>query len=297
MARKLDSFRLWGEATRPKTLWAAIAPVVIGLALSYDEGFWDTTVALLILLVATLIQIGTNFANDYHDGQRGTDKPGERLGPLRLTQSGLVKPKVMRDAYIAIFTTAFILGGYLVYIGGLPILVIGLLSILFGILYTAGPLPLAYVGLGDIFVFIFFGPIATAGTFYLQSGTFTATSIIAGIGPGLLSTALLTVNNLRDRVSDALSGKKTLAVRFGENFAKLEYFICITGAASMPLVLILRDQRHPYLFLPSLIFFLAFPAFKVILSEPVSAGLNSVLALTGRLLLIYSISFAVGWLL
>jgi 1,4-dihydroxy-2-naphthoate octaprenyltransferase len=288
---------LWVGATRPKTLWAAVAPVIIGLTLSYDDGYFDSLVALLTLLCAILIQVGTNFANDYYDGLRGSDKPSDRLGPLRLTQSGLVKPEVMHRAYISIFIIAVILGCYLISIGGWPILVIGFLSILFGILYTSGPLPLAYIGLGDIFVVIFFGPVASTGAYYLQSGYFSSTAIVAGIAPGLLSTALLTVNNLRDRESDALSNKKTLAVRFGGKFAKIEYLLCITGASSIPIILLSQDQHHPYIFIASIIFFLAFPAFKVILSQPVSNELNKVLALTGKLLLMYSIAFMVGWLL
>jgi 1,4-dihydroxy-2-naphthoate octaprenyltransferase len=297
MAVKNKPLSLWVGATRPKTLWAAVAPVIIGLTLSYDDGYFDLLVALLTLSCALLIQVGTNFANDYYDGLRGSDKPSDRLGPTRLTQSGLVKPEVMRAAYVAIFIVAVLLGCYLIYIGGWPILIIGFFSILFGILYTSGPMPLAYIGLGDVFVIIFFGPVASAGAYYLQSGYFSTTAITAGIAPGLLSTALLTVNNLRDRVSDARSNKKTLAVRFGERFAKMEYLLCITGASSIPIILLLNNRDHPYIFMASSIFFLAFPAFKVILSQPVSSELNKVLALTGKLLLTYSIAFALGWLL
>lgn len=291
------SLPLWVGATRPKTLWAAVAPVLIGLALSYRAGFFKPAAALVTLLCALFIQVGTNFANDYHDGMRGSDRPVDRLGPVRLTQSGRIKPVVMRNAYIFLFILAFIFGCYLVYIGGWPILLIGLLSILFGILYTAGPWPLAYMGLGDIFVLVFFGPVATAGAYYIQTGDFSSIVLVAGLAPGFLSTALLTVNNLRDMEADARSNKRTLAVRFGKTFAKIEYIFCIGTASVIPLILMIFGHKDSLVFIASFIFFLAFPAFKVILFQPVSNNLNRILALTGKLLLIYSIAFVFGWLL
>ena len=189
--------KIWITASRPKTLWAAFSPVIIGTAMAYGEGKVHWLSAFLAAVGAILIQIGTNFSNDYYDYFRGVDKK-ERLGPLRVTQAGLVKPETMKRATILIFSLAFISGLYLIYRGGWPVLIIGLLSILFGILYTAGPYPLGYNGLGDIFVLIFFGLVAVGGTYYVQALEINKLVLLAGLSPGLFSTAILTVNNLRD---------------------------------------------------------------------------------------------------
>ncbi|RMH90898.1 MAG: 1,4-dihydroxy-2-naphthoate polyprenyltransferase, partial [Calditrichaeota bacterium] len=251
--------------------------------------------ALVALFCAILIQIGTNFANDYYDYVQGADT-GERLGPTRVTQAGLVPPETMKRAFVVVFGLAFVAGMYLVWRGGWPILAIGLLSILFGILYTGGPYPLGYHGLGDIFVLIFFGPVAVGGTYYVQALTITPEALLIGVGPGLISTALLTVNNLRDIHTDRETGKRTLAVRFGEGFARMEYLLCIVVAALLPPAAALIHGNHPGAFLTLLTPLIALPAIRTVFRESGTPVLNKTLAETGRLLFIYSLLFTVGWI-
>ncbi|MCK4632989.1 MAG: 1,4-dihydroxy-2-naphthoate polyprenyltransferase [candidate division Zixibacteria bacterium] len=287
---------LWVLAARPKTLWAAVAPVMIGTALAYSDRseFW--LAALAALLGAVLIQIGTNFANDYFDYNKGADT-SQRLGPVRVTQAGLVSPGTMKRATVIVFTMALLVGVYLVWRGGWPVVVIGLLSILFGVLYTAGPFPLAYNGLGEIFVLIFFGPVAVAGTYYVQALTITPEAIIAGLAPGLFSVAILAVNNLRDIVGDRASGKKTLAVRFGVRFARWEYATAVIVAVLVPLLLVLRQPDHRWALLSLFALPIAVPTVASVLRGTEGRALNDTLAVTGRLLLFFSVLFSIGWLL
>lgn len=286
----------WILAARPKTLWAAFAPVLIGTALAYDAGQFHFLSALVAMLGALLIQIGTNFANDYYDYIKGSDTK-ERLGPTRATAAGLVKPNSMKKAFILVFIFAAILGSYLIFRAGLPIVIIGGLSILFAIFYTAGPFPLGYNGLGDIFVFSFFGLVAAGGTYYVQALDINAIVIGAGIAPGLFSTAILTVNNLRDVFQDRAAGKKTLAVRLGIRFARAEYLFCIVGACLMPFVLVLAQRDHYYCLFSALTIFMAIPSIKKIYKEQPGEGFNIVLAQTGKYLLIFSVLFSIGWIL
>ena len=208
--------QVWLSAIRPKTLGAAVSPILIGTTMAFADGKGHALAALAALLGALLIQIGTNFSNDYYDYIKGADTE-ERLGPVRVTQSGQVRPKTMLRNFVMVFGLATLVGIYLVFRGGWPVVIIGILSIASGILYTGGPWPLGYLGLGDLFVLIFFGPVAVAGTFYVQALEITPVVIFAGLGPGLLATALLAVNNLRDEPTDKKVGKLTLAVRFGQN--------------------------------------------------------------------------------
>ncbi len=291
-----SKWQIWIQASRPKTLWAAVAPVIIGTAMAFADGKGHWPSALLATLGAVLIQIGTNFANDYFDFHKGADE-GERLGPLRVTQAGLVSPATIKRATVLVFTLAFLSGLYLIWRGGLPILIIGLLSILFGVLYTGGPYPLGYYGLGDIFVLIFFGLVAVGGTYYVQAREIHWYVLVAGIAPGLFSTALLTVNNLRDIYSDREAGKRTLAVRFGETFARFEYLFCIVVASLMPVVLVALTGRHWLSLLASLVMVAAMGSMRIILKEKPGRIFNQVLADTGKWLLIYSLLFSLGWVL
>lgn len=288
--------KIWIEAARPKTLPAAAAPVIMGSAMAFHDRVLNLPAALAALFAALLIQIGTNLANDYFDHAKGADTE-ERLGPTRATQAGFVTPQTMKFAFILTFSLAFVIGMYLVYRGGWPVLLIGLLSILFGILYTGGPYPLGYNGLGDIFVLIFFGPVAVGGTYYVQAITINQVVLLAGLAPGLISTAILTVNNLRDINTDANAGKRTLVVRFGVGFAKYEYTFSITAACLLPLLLIYLTSENFYSVLSLFAMIPAIPGMKTILNDKHDIALNKVLADTGKVLFVYSIIFSVGWII
>jgi 1,4-dihydroxy-2-naphthoate octaprenyltransferase len=287
---------IWIEAARPKTLWAAVAPVVIGTALACDEGGFASLPAIAALVGAILIQIGTNFANDYYDFTKGADE-GERLGPTRATQAGLVAPESMKRATMIAFALAIGVGVYLVYVGGWPIVTIGLLSVFFGVIYTAGPFALGYKGLADLFVLLFFGPVAVGGTYYVQTLTITPEVLILGLAPGLLSVALLTVNNLRDIDNDRQSGKRTLAVRCGQRFAQGEFVACLVLACFIPTIVHWYRGGHPFIQLMPLLLLGSIPALKILFGYTDGRQLNQVLAATGKLLIFQAVLFSILWLL
>ncbi len=289
------SLSVWILAARPKTLPAAAAPVLIGCALSVGDGFFALVPSIAALGAALLIQIGTNYANDYYDFVKGTDTAA-RLGPTRATQAGLVTPSQIKKAIAVVFGMALLVGLYLVLRCGWPILVIGLLSIAFGLLYTGGPYPLGYNGLGDIFVLIFFGPVAVAGTYFVNTHEFSAFSVVAGLTPGLFSVGLLTINNLRDMDNDRVSGKRTLQVRFGRAFARWEFLLCLLVAHIVSAAMCVSEGR----WLGLIAFVTIVPS--VILIRKVFAmvegsALNNALATTGRLLFLHSLLFSIGWIL
>jgi len=214
----------------------------------------------------------------------------------RGTQAGLVTPAAMKTATKFVFLMAILCGTYLVWRAGWPIVIIGGLAILFGLMYTGGPYPLGYNGLGEIFVLIFFGPVAVAGTYYVQTLTISEPAIMAGLAPGLMSVAILAVNNLRDIDGDRMAGKRTLAARFGRRFARIEYVLAIVVAAAIPVLMYLCYHDHPFAMLTVLVIPLAVPTIgKVYFSS--GRDLNPALAATGQLLLTYSLLFAIGWLL
>lgn len=287
--------QVWILAARPKTLPAAVAPVLIGTAMAHTGGGIHWISAVAAMLGALLIQIGTNFANDYFDFKKGTDN-GERLGPLRVTQSGLVAPESMKRATILVFAFALLIGLYLVWRGGWPIIIIGLFSVLFGILYTGGPYPLGYNGLGDLFVLIFFGPVAVGGTYFVQILAINWGVIVCGLAPGLFSVAILTVNNLRDIDNDSATGKRTLAVRMGRQFSLHEYNWALLLACTVPVILALLFHGRPLAMLAALT---VIPSIVAMRKVAVVTGrdLNDCLAGTGRLLLVYSVIFSLGWIL
>ncbi len=292
----MSNLTTWLLAARPKTLWASIAPVLMGTAMAFADGKAHWLSAAAALLGSMLIQVGTNFANDYFDYLHGADTH-ERLGPTRATQAGLVKPETMKKAFLLTFALAFAIGMYLVWRGGWPVFALGMLSILFGVLYTGGPYPLGYNGLGDIFVLIFFGPVAVGGTYYVQALEINSIVILAGLAPGLISVALLTVNNLRDIHTDRKTGKRTLAVRFGANFARLEYLFCILLACLLPIALTILKGGNYYSIITIGVLLFALPAIRIVFRESGSPLLNRVLADTGKMLLIYSIIFSIGWII
>lgn len=288
--------KVWLLAARPKTLWAGAAPVMMGTAMAWSDGGFHPAAALCALAAALLIQIGTNFANDYFDFVKGADTE-TRVGPMRATQAGLISPQAMRNGAVLVLGLAFVLGLYLVFRGGWPILVIGVLSILFAVLYTGGPYPLAYVGLGDLFVLFFFGPIAVGGTHYVQTLAWSPLALAAGMGPGLLSTAILAVNNLRDADGDRLAGKRTLAVRLGKSFARAEYAFCVVAATlGLPIALALSADGHWFVLIAGLALLPALPLMTRVYTEE-GGALNEVLGGTGKVLLLYAILFSIGWLL
>lgn len=232
---EISPARAWVLAARPKTLTAAVAPVLTGTGLAsfHDSLAWLPAGAAL--LGAILIQIGTNLANDYYDYVRGGDTQ-ERIGPVRVTLAGILAPETVRRGMIATLSAAMLVGVYLVMVAGWPIVWIGLASVACAVLYTGGPFPLAYHGLGDVFVFVFFGLIAVGGTYYVQALAWPPDALLAGVGLGAVSTAILVVNNLRDIETDERAGKRTLAVRLGARGTKVEYVAVLVVAGVVPIV-------------------------------------------------------------
>jgi 1,4-dihydroxy-2-naphthoate octaprenyltransferase len=294
--RTPTAWRVWWLAARPKTLWAAAVPVVIGGALAVGRAPFHAPAFFAALFGALMIQVGTNFANDLFDCLKEADR-ADRLGPARATQRGWVTPAAMRRATGIAFGLAFLAGLYLVARAGAPIAVIGILSILFGVLYTAGPLPLGYIGLGDPFVLVFFGPVAVGGTCYAVALDIDGTVIALGLAPGMLSTAILTVNNLRDIESDRASGKRTLAVRFGARFARAEYLLMTVGGILLPALLLLPASGHRPAAISAFALVAALPPIRAVLAGATGEALNEVLAATGRVLAVFGALLSIGWLL
>jgi 1,4-dihydroxy-2-naphthoate octaprenyltransferase len=244
-------------ASRPKTWIASLSPVFIGATIAPDV---HLTLFFLTALFSLLVQIGTNFANDYFDYRSGVD--AHRNGPKRATQEGWVQPQSMLTATALTFSLALLVATPLIALAGLWSLLLALLCIALGILYTGGPKPLGYIGLGEFLAFLFFGPIATCGAYYLQMGHVFPAVLVASIAPGLFSTALLTVNNLRDEHSDRQARKKTLIVRFGRTFGLWEYALCLLFAALIPPALVLFYNAPLRLLLLPAIFLFAIPTLR-----------------------------------
>lgn len=281
---------------RPRTLSSAACPVIIASVMAADAGAFHFASGLAALVGTLLIQIGTNFANDYSDGLKGTD--ANRLGPMRAVASGLVQPQTMKGAIIVTFFLVLVPGTYIVYRGGPVFLLIGVVSILSGILYTAGPKPIGYVGLGDLFVLIFFGPIAVGGTYYLHTHELPINVIIAGFAPGLFSVAVLTVNNLRDIDGDRAAGKKTLAVRFGPTFAKFEYLLALAVASlAIPGHIVYHGGGHAYSLAGGVALLVALPGIIAVFRYTDPRELNTAFADTGRAFIVFTVLFCVGWMM
>ncbi len=240
------SWRHWLEAARPKTLPAAIIPVAVGTALAAAHRSADYGKAAICLAFSLLVQIGTNFANDYFDFVQGADT-AERVGPRRAVAAGLIAPATMLAATCVVLGAAFLVGLLLVHSGGWVLLPIGIVSIICAIAYTGGPFPLGYNGLGDAFVFIFFGLVAVSTTFFVQAGHVTPDVLSCAAAVGLLAANILVANNYRDVETDARAGKKTLVVRFGRRFAVWQYGLSVTIALLCPPALLLVGYRWPVL--------------------------------------------------
>ena len=282
----------WINTSRPKTLTAALSPVILGSSLAYYEGNFNIITFIFIAIAASLIQIGTNYSNDLFDYLKGTDNKN-RLGPNRAMQNGLLSLKEIKRAIIIIFILAIIFGFYLALLGGWIIVSIGLLSIFFGIIYTGGPYPLAYNGLGDIFVFIFFGLVAVSGTHYLYTGNFTYNSIILGSAIGCLSTSILIVNNLRDIDNDKEYGKNTLAVYLGAKFTRIEYLTLMLVAYIIPIYISYNLSGKTSIYI---VYFTLPIAIRLIVDifYKKKSSLNATLEGTAKLLLLYTLLFSFG---
>ena len=285
------SLRAWIIAVRPATLSAAAVPVFVGTAVAAWLGGFRLGPALAALAGAFLLQIGANFANDVFDYEKGADTH-ERLGPTRAVQAGLLTPRSVRRGMFVVFGLALLVGIYLTLVSGPAIFAVGVLSILAAIAYTGGPYPLGYHGLGDVFVMVFFGFVAVAGTTYVQTGSVPALALWAAVPVGALATAILVVNNVRDAPTDAKAGKRTLAVRFGRRAGVAEYALLLAAAYLVPLALALAELGWPVL-LPLASAPLGVRLLTALQRER-GPALNPVLVGTAKLLLLHGLLFAAG---
>jgi 1,4-dihydroxy-2-naphthoate octaprenyltransferase len=284
---------IWLAAARPRTLPAAIVPVAVGTACVAAVGRVAWLPALAALAGALAIQIGTNFANDVFDAERGADGP-DRIGPTRAVSAGLISAAAMKRAMVLAFAVAAAFGVYLATIGGWPIVIAGILSILSGIAYTGGPYPLGYHGLGDVFVMIFFGIVAVCGTAFVQLGHVPGLAALAALPVGALATAILVVNNLRDRATDARAGKRTLAVRLGRRGVLVEYVALLVLAYAIPAGLAFC---HHAAVLPLVTAPLAIGRVRALLAATTGSEFNDCLTGTAKLMMLHGVLFAVGlWL-
>lgn len=288
------ALKLWWLGARPRTLPAAVAPVVVGTALGWSQlRLW---VLLCALGVAVFVQIATNYANDYSDGVRGTDDPTTRSGPVRLVGSGLVSPDKVKAATLLFFALTAICGLPLVLLVDWRLVFVGAAAIAAGWFYTGGPSPYGYAGYGEAFVFVFFGLVATVGSFYVQTGHITWTSVVCGVAVGCFATALLVVNNLRDIPSDSLSGKRTLAVKLGDRSTRYLYVVLmIVPFLVVPFVAGLGSRPFG-----ALAFVAVIPArdpVTAVLSGARGRALVPVLSKTGVVQLVFSLALSVGLVL
>ena len=292
MSRTDSRAQIWISAARPRTLPAAFAPVIVGTALAFHDGTFIPPAAALCLGFSLLIQIGTNFANDYYDFVRGADTAA-RVGPRRAVAAGLIAPATMKHAMIIVFVAAFALGLGLVAWGGPWLIAIGVASIVCGIAYTGGPWPLAYHGLGDVFVFVFFGLVAVGGTYFVQAGRLTAEALLGGIPIGLLAANILVVNNYRDVETDALANKRTLVVRLGRGAARTQHGASLVIALLMPVVFFRRGFGM-WCLLPLALTPLAWSHARRLRESKTPAELILLLGATGKLLALYALLFGAG---
>ncbi len=281
---------VWISAARLRTLPAAIVPVIVGTAVACACGGIAWAPALAALAGAIAIQIGTNFANDVFDAEKGADG-ADRIGPLRAVSAGLISAAAMKRAMIAAFGVASAFGLYLAATAGWPVVAIGVAAIIAGIAYTGGPWPLGYHGLGDVFVMIFFGFVAVCGTVFVQLHAVPGLAVWAAVPVGALATAILVVNNLRDRATDERVGKRTLAVRLGRRGALVEYALLLAVAYAVPLALAVHA---PWRALPVITAPLAIVRTRQLAAAADGPTFNGLLASTGQLLLLHGILFAVG---
>jgi 1,4-dihydroxy-2-naphthoate polyprenyltransferase len=281
------------KATRPRTLIIGLSPVLMGTALAMSDGYFDLLIFFFTAMTALGLQVSANLINDYYDAVKGSDTK-ERKGPVRVTASGLFSLIAMKRLCVFSFLITLLFGSYLIWQGGLLISLLLVLSLVLAFCYTAGPFPLAYLGLGELFSFFFFGPIALGGTYFLQTKTLSLVSLIAGIAPGAFSCAVLVVNNLRDYEEDKKGNKKTLIVRFGRNFGKCEYLLCLSAAFFLPFCFL---PTKPFLILNSLTFIPALFFLPAFFAAKEATDFIALFPKTARLYMLYTILFLIGWML
>jgi 1,4-dihydroxy-2-naphthoate octaprenyltransferase len=291
----VSSIRIWIMAARVRTLPAAVAPVLVGTALSATERDLRVGGFIAALIGAIFIQVGTNLSNDYSDARRGADAD-DRLGPVRVTAGGLVPPRQVLVATYVSFGVAVLCGVYLVYLAGPILLAIGAASILAGVLYTGGPRPYGYEGLGEVFVFLFFGIVAVTGSYYVQAEQVTWEAFVLAVPVGLLASSILVVNNVRDLESDRRAGKRTLAVRLGRERARTLYGLMVYGAfvtAPAPWV---AGALSAWLLLPLVLLPVAVGLVRLVRRHTDGPTLNRALARTGMLQLAFCVLLSAGLL-
>jgi 1,4-dihydroxy-2-naphthoate octaprenyltransferase len=292
----VSHLRLWLVAARPRTLPAAVAPVLVGTALAGAEDVFKPLRFAAALVGSIFIQIGTNLANDYSDARRGADTE-DRLGPVRVTAGGLLPPRrVLVGTWIA-FAVAVAAGSYLAAVAGWGLLVVGAVSIAAGVLYTGGPRPYGYEGLGELFVFVFFGLVAVAGSYFVQVEDLRWEAVALGVPVGLLAAAILVVNNVRDVETDRRAGKRTLAVRLGRERAVRVFSVMLACAFAALPAIVLLSELEPWILLPLVSLPLAQPLWPTLAARRDGPSLNKLLADTGRLLAAFSLLLAAGLLL
>jgi 1,4-dihydroxy-2-naphthoate polyprenyltransferase len=292
----VSHLRLWLVAARPRTLPAAVAPVLVGTALAGTEDVFKPLRFVAALLGSIFIQIGTNLANDYSDARRGADTE-DRLGPVRVTAGGLMPPRrVLVGTWVA-FGIAVAAGSYLAAVAGWELLVVGVLSIAAGVLYTGGPRPYGYEGLGELFVFLFFGLVAVGGSYFVQTEDLRWEAVALGVPVGLLAAAILVVNNVRDIETDRRAGKRTLAVRLGRDRAVTVFRAMLLVAYLTLPVIAAAGNLDAWVLLPYLSVPLAVPLARTLAAHRDGPALNKLLADTGRLLAVFSVLLAFGLLI
>ena len=285
--------RIWVMAARLRTLPAAIAPVLVGTSIAIQRGVFRPGAFAAALLGALFIQIGTNLANDYSDAKRGADAE-DRVGPVRVTAGGLVPPRQVLVATYVTFGLAVVCGLYLVAVSGVELLFVGVASIAAGVLYTGGPKPYGYEGLGELFVFLFFGIVAVTGSAFAQLEAWPWEAFVLAVPIGLLASAILVVNNVRDMDSDKRAGKRTLAVRLGRERGRLIYALMVYGAYLVAPVVWLAGALSPWLLLPWLTLPLAVRLVRTVRRHADGPTLNAALAQTGMLQLVFGLLLSAG---
>ena len=292
----MSPLRLWVSAARPRTLPAAVAPVLVGTALAVSEGALRPLAFACALVGSVFIQIGTNLSNDYSDARRGADTD-DRLGPVRVTAGGLMPPRqVLVGTYLA-FGIAVLAGVYLIAVAGVELLIVGVVSILAGVLYTGGPRPYGYEGLGELFVFLFFGVVAVTGSYFVQTERLSLEAVALSVPVGLLAAAIIVVNNVRDVDTDRRAGKRTLAVKLGRRRARGLFSVLLGLAFAWTVALALAGAPTVWLLLGLVAAPLGVPLVRTVATRGDGPSLNAALAGSGRLLAVYSVLVSIGLLI